>query len=202
VIDLDRASLDRVLPSTSGSADWDDVMDRSRAHQSRRRRHLVVLAVVALVVVGTASALGVRALVLDTGSTALPPAGATPSAPETGELVIWYGGRPLSPVHQVWVYADGRVIWRDEAGPVGVADAAGEIRTGFLEQRLNPEGVELLRSELIATGLFDHDRSLGGSNEWSGQTRGWGSMQVRNGGRLVRGYQVGRSPTGRAGSDR
>jgi hypothetical protein len=57
VIDLDRASLDRVLPSTPGSADWDDVMSRFRAHRSGRRRRLVlasatlaIAAAVALVV--------------------------------------------------------------------------------------------------------------------------------------------------------
>ncbi len=182
-MDLDRASLDRVLPSTPGPADWNDVMGRVHAHQGRRRRHLVVLAVVALLAVGTACAFGVRAILLDEGSTALPPEGATPSTPETGELVIHYYGRPglgHPPVHQVWVYADGRMIWRDEAGPVGVADAAGEVRTGFLEQRLTTEGVELVRSELISTGLFDRDRSLLDSREWF-----WGSMQVRIGDRLV-----------------
>ena len=73
--DLDRASLDRVLPSTPGSADWDDVMSRSRARQGRRRRRLVVLAAAALVaVVGTASAFGgVRDLFLDKGFIGLPP---------------------------------------------------------------------------------------------------------------------------------
>lgn len=186
MIDLDRASLDRALPATPGAADWDDVMSRASTHHGRRRRHLVVLAAIALVVVGTASAVCVKTLVLAGGSTALPPQGATPSAPETGELVIHYDGRPgvgHPPVHQVWVYADGRLIWRDEAGPVGVADAAGEVRTGFLEQRLTPEGVELLRSEIVSTGLFDRDRSLSGPSAWNGSF--WGTLQTRNGKRLV-----------------
>jgi len=165
VTDFDHTSLDRILPSAPSSPDWDDVMSRARTQQGRRRRRLAVLAAVALVAVGTASAVCVRAILLDTGSTALPPAGAPPSAPETGELVIHYDGRPgltdgWTPVHQVWVYAAGRVIWRDEGGPFGVADGTGEVRTGLLEQHLTPEGVELLRAEVISTGLFDRDRHL------------------------------------------
>ena len=49
VTELDRASLDRLLPATPGPADWDDVMSRAGTHQRRRRRLLVVLAAVALV---------------------------------------------------------------------------------------------------------------------------------------------------------
>jgi hypothetical protein len=45
----------------------------------------------------------------------------------------------------------GRVIWRREGGPTGVDG----VRTGLLEQHLTPEGIELLRSEIISTGLFD-----------------------------------------------
>jgi Tol biopolymer transport system component len=64
--DLDRASLDRILPSTPGSADWEDVLRRSGAGRGARRRRLVALAAAVLVVVvGTASAFGtVRDLVL------------------------------------------------------------------------------------------------------------------------------------------
>jgi Tol biopolymer transport system component len=64
--DLDRASLERVLPSTPGSADWEDVLRRAGAGRGARRRRLVALAAAVLVVVvGTASAFGtVRDLVL------------------------------------------------------------------------------------------------------------------------------------------
>ena len=31
MIDLDRDSLDRLLPTAAGAPDWDDVMSRSRA---------------------------------------------------------------------------------------------------------------------------------------------------------------------------
>ena len=55
---IDRATLDRILPPTAAPADWDDVIDRAGVGTRRRPRRLVVVAVAALVVVGTASALG------------------------------------------------------------------------------------------------------------------------------------------------
>ena len=57
MIDLDRASVDRILPATSGAADWDDVLSRVRAHQARRRRRIVVLAAASLLLT-TATATG------------------------------------------------------------------------------------------------------------------------------------------------
>jgi Tol biopolymer transport system component len=66
--ELDRASLDRSLPAAAGQADWDDVLRRSGARRGRRRAALVALVVAALVIAGTASALGtVRAFFLGTG---------------------------------------------------------------------------------------------------------------------------------------
>lgn len=91
------------------------------------------------------------------GFIGLPPAGATPSTPERGELVLgFYGGTTKGPAGRtrLRVYADGRVIWQRDANlPYG----ANLSSTGFLEQRLTPEGVELLRSEALSTGLFDRD---------------------------------------------
>jgi hypothetical protein len=169
VTDLDRATLERVLPTAPGPADWGEVMSRYRAHQGRRRRRLVALVAAALVVaVGTASAFGtVRDFVLDRGFIGLPPVGATPSAPESGELVLrwtgnsethkrphWRGGF-AAPFVGAWVYADGRMIWwRDGQVPEG----ANELTSGYLEQHLTPEGVELLRSEVV--GLLDRSRAL------------------------------------------
>lgn len=57
MIDLDRASVDRLLPATPGAADWDDVLSRVRAHQGRRRRRIVVLAAASLFL-ATATATG------------------------------------------------------------------------------------------------------------------------------------------------
>jgi hypothetical protein len=163
------------------AADWDDVLDRAGAVRWRRRRlarslwrggrrrKLVVALAVALVVAAVAAAAygTVRVLFLDKGFIGLPPVGATPSAPESGELVLrWEGksatharGRYAAPLVRAWVYADGRIIW-SEQGPSSrtVPEGANEFTSGYLEQRLTPEGVELLRSAVA--GLFDRSRTL------------------------------------------
>ena len=61
--DLDHTSLDRILPPSSGSADWADVLRRAGRGRERRGRRLVgVVAALLVLVVGTASAFGVRDL--------------------------------------------------------------------------------------------------------------------------------------------
>jgi hypothetical protein len=112
------------------------------------------------------------------GPPGLPSAGAKPSRPERGELVTTYYGWPSSGVLQVMVFADGRVISR---GDFSVAD---ELNTGFLEQRLTPEGVELLRSEVISSGLFDRDHHFdeGASVPGDGEEGLiWGEIRVDEG---------------------
>jgi hypothetical protein len=173
VTDLDRDSLDRILPDTPGSADWNDVL--SRFHASRggpRRRRLVMLAATALVaIVGTASAIGgVRDLFLDRGFIGLAPEGATPSAPESGDLVVhWEAFTATLPpqregrdIFRAWAYADGRIIWARRAhvpGPNrGIPEGANEFNSGYLEQRLTPKGVELVRSAVA--GLFESSRTV------------------------------------------
>jgi hypothetical protein len=49
------------------------------------------------------------------------------------------------------VFADGRLVWAQDAD---LPQGANPLSTGWLEQRLTPEGVELLRSELLASGLL------------------------------------------------
>ncbi|HET7236912.1 MAG TPA: hypothetical protein VFK59_10835 [Actinomycetota bacterium] len=113
------------------------------------------------------------------GFIGLPPEGATPSTPSTGELVVSLYGRSTTDGglrFRAWVYADGRIVWDKEGDyPYG----ANGSTTGYLEQRLTAEGVELLRSEIVETGLFDRDRAL--------RSEGviWGLAQVRLGDRLV-----------------
>ncbi len=84
---------------------------------------------------------------------ALPPAGATPSSPEHGELVLYVDGEGIAAdraLTRMYLYADGRLIWLREGDlPPG---ATGH---NIFEQRLTPEGAELMRSEVIASGLFD-----------------------------------------------
>jgi hypothetical protein len=219
--DLDRATLDRILPSTTGSPDWADVMGRFRTAQGRRRRRVLTLALTALVIgVGTASAFGtVRDLFLDRGFIGLPPEGAPPSAPENGELVVHWEGftaalppqRRAKDIVRAWVYADGRIIWDrrpHHPGPEkGIPEGANELNSGYLEQRLTPDGVQLLRSEIAR--LFDRSRSLletvpsDDDPWWGGQKRrlalfvpndfrsGWGRVEVRDGDRLSRLHWLG-----------
>ena len=133
-----------------------------------RRGLLALVAAALIVVVGTASAIGgVRDFFLDRGFIGLPPVGATPSTPESGEpsSIGWGAARPSTrtlrqPLVRAWVYADGRIIWAEEPGHSSrpIAEGANEFTSGYLEQRLTPEGVELLRS--AAAGLLDRSRHL------------------------------------------
>lgn len=116
------------------------------------------------------------------GLVGLPPEGATLSTPSRGELVLGFmfghsGGDPGR--FSVLVYADGRLIWQRHGG--GEGDYAIEYSTGLLEQRLTPEGVELVRAEVLSTGLFDRDRNLGYVGDMY-----FGLIEVSNGDRLIR----------------
>ena len=124
-----------------------------------------------------AAGIGLKGLALE---------GATPSTPETGELVLNIlfghvsGGDPGR--FRVYLYADGRLIWERLADRTGGANPyATPYSTGLVEQRLTPEGVELLRSEVLSTGLFDHDLNLS-----SGEGLYFGRIEVRDGARFVR----------------
>jgi hypothetical protein len=136
---------------------WEDVLRRAGAtRKSGRRRLVIAFAVVAVAAAIAAAAVGgVRDFVLRTGFIGLPPIGATPSSPASGELEIWYWARWAANGKdgrtRAWVYADGRLIsWGGPDRP----GSANPLSTGFLEQRLTPEGVERLRSEIAATGDF------------------------------------------------
>jgi len=182
--DFDRASLDRILPSPPGPASWDDVMSRARTQSGHRRRRLIVLAAVALVAVGTTSAFAMRAFFVDRGFIGVPPVGATPSAPESGalEMSYWVPSEGNPRRSKGWVYADGRLIRLLEGDPRARRLRAGANRwsSGFLEQRLTPEGVELLRSEIVSSGLFGHDLDIRAL-----QHPCLNYVQVRNGDRVV-----------------
>jgi hypothetical protein len=76
----------------------------------------------------------------------LPPEGATPSKPLRGELVMEDWGSDLGSWYAVNVYADGRLIWTRQVS------IPGQIVPPWIEQRLTPEGVELLRSGAVQLG--------------------------------------------------
>ncbi len=157
----------------------------SRVHAGNQRRRAMVLAVaIVAAVVGTASAFAVHTGVLGGAATRLPLEGAQPSSPGSGRLVLSYHGRPelrgfpgvFVPVNQVWVYADGRVIWRQEGGPSGV----GALATGLLERRLTPDGVDLVRSKVLETGLFERVLYLRSAHGLV-----WGAIRIHDGETLV-----------------
>ncbi len=178
--------------------DWVDVIGRvdkgwtsprrfrlSDGHSRRRRRLLVVLAVVVLVAVVSASALAVRAFFIGNGFIGIPPVGATASTPTRGELVLSAYGVTAHSRNKVWVYRDGRMIFQRELRPgtKHPPGSANQESTGFLEKHLTPEGVEILQSEIMSTGLFGHDRDLAVA---SPVVPFFNSISVRNGARLVR----------------
>jgi hypothetical protein len=154
-------------------------VETGRTKRSRARRFaLIAAAAVFVVVVGSATALAVRTFVVDKGFVGLPAEGATPSTPATGKLVLSFVGRSTTDqrLTQVWVFADGRLIW---ARPGSLAEGANDFTTGLLEQHLTPAGVEQLRSEVLSTGLFDHDLAL------STTRLIWGEITARVEDRLV-----------------
>ena len=110
----------------------------------------------------------------------VPAAGVTASAPTTGTMLI-----SLKPTATTtWtLYADGRILWQKwTTAGVATVVPAGERRldTGVVQQRLTLKGVQLVRSKIVSTGLFEHNLmlDLGGHGTWVFD-------QVRRGGRIV-----------------
>jgi hypothetical protein len=151
------------------SSEMVDIQDTERAEKTRpiRPRLLPLVAAAVIVIVGLAvffnrdaRFVGPASLVdpagADTrvGFIGLPPEGAPPSTPESGELVLQYlrdGPR------WGYVYADGRLIrWWHANLPEGANNGV----TGLLEQRLTPGGVELLRSKILSTAQSVDDSIL------------------------------------------
>jgi hypothetical protein len=106
------------------------------------------------------------------GFIGLPPPGAIPSGPNSAELVLSYFGRdPGSGKGQLWVYDDGRlIVERDGDHPEG----ANASSTGFLEQRLTPDGIQTLRAYVLSNGEPPVD-----------EPPFLGELRVRDGDRLI-----------------
>jgi hypothetical protein len=102
---------------------------------------------------------------LPDGLKGLPPAGATPSTPATGQLLATL---PIP----IWVYEDGRVI--------SARWTTHDDWTGFLEQRLTPEGVELVRAEILALEPLPWNSARGANCHFSG-----GNYAYTDGERIV-----------------
>jgi hypothetical protein len=97
----------------------------------------------------------------DTKLPGLPSDEAPPSTPTTGNLILSLEMNSLEkgPL-SMWVYEDGRYVWWFPLSPYLRDSNAPESATGLYQQRLTPQGVEMLRSEVVSTGLFERDLAL------------------------------------------
>jgi hypothetical protein len=145
---------------------------------------LATTVVVALAFVLAVAAAG-SASTKPTHFAGFPPEGVKASTPTTGTLLIGLTRWGLkSGAMTTWnVYADGRVIWQKwtSSGDATVVPVgARRLDTGYVQQRLTRQGVQLLLSKILATGLFEQDLMLhvGGHHAWV--------YQVRRGDRMVR----------------
>jgi hypothetical protein len=101
------------------------------------------------------------------------PTGTVPSTPEAGGLVLSFNARlsgRLDGDHfRMWLFADGRLIWKSDLEGVGRANpafGATPPTTAVIEQRLTPEGVSLMLSQVLASarvlGPAQNDEAGGG----------------------------------------
>lgn len=151
-------------------------------------RKLTAVTVLAAASVALIAALGIAtASVASAGGRAgtmthfagFPPVGVEASTPTTGTLVA---GLRLGLTE--WnVYASGRIIWQKwtpSGDATAIPSGASRLDTGFVQQRVTSRGVQLLRSKILATGLFEHNlRLIVGGN------RDWVFARVRRGDRIV-----------------
>jgi hypothetical protein len=112
-----------------------------------------------------------------------PAVGVKASTPTTGSLLLslTFPGQQTTERN---VYADGRIIWQrwTPSGDATVVPKGAKSRdTGYVQQRLTPRGVQLLRTKMVATGLFEHSLRLA-----VGRGNGWVVVEVRRGKRMVR----------------
>jgi hypothetical protein len=116
----------------------------------------------------------------------LPPVGVKASTPTTGRPEIGFsltGPRAGAETTTWYVYADGRFVWQKWSPPgdaTVVPTGAKKLDTGYVQQRLTLSGVQLLRSKILATGLFEHNLKLE-----VGRGKSWVTHQVRRGDRMV-----------------
>ena len=145
-----------------------------------RTTGLVALALVFALAVAAAGSASTTPDSLPTHFAGFPAEGLKASTPTTGRLLI--GLRPTETT--TWnVYSDGRVIWQkwtSSGEATVVPNGASRLDTGYVQQRLTPEGVQLLRSKILATGLFEHNLMLD-----VGSYHAWAYHQVRRGDRMV-----------------
>jgi hypothetical protein len=108
----------------------------------------------------------------------VPPQGTHPSTPTTGKLLLSF---VTTIPYVAWnVYADGRVIgqsWDSVGDPTVFPRGARMIDTSYVQRRLTPHGVHLLRARILSTGLFERDLRL--------RIPKWIQYQIRRGDHIV-----------------
>ena len=128
-----------------------------RRERKQRNQRIAATCVGVGVVLAVAIGIGLRALFSPVpvdqptpsptvGFIGVPPEGASPSSPATGELVASLDTRSSSGdpyITTLYVYADGRLIWERHGGPTGVPEGATPDNTGYLEQVLTQSKVHL-----------------------------------------------------------
>ena len=143
----------------------------------------------------------------------LPSEGLAASAPESGELVVSFNGRPESihlDFHRMWVFADGRLIWTRNldyesgyaVGQITADDRATALAAGrsafgdteptpaVIQQRLTPEGVDLLKWTVRSAGLHQVDPvgPNGAPTSWDLPGVLWGGLVADLDGKLVQAH--------------
>ena len=94
------------------------------------------------------------------GFLGMPPEDAEPTPVDGKLLYHMETSAPDGVKLDIWVHTDGSVVWLRHEG--GLDNGSIETDTGYVLQVLTPRGVELLRQEILDTGLFDHDRTFRG----------------------------------------
>jgi hypothetical protein len=150
--------------------------------QATRTTGLVVFALAFAPAVAAAGSASAKLDSHPTHFAGFPAEGVKASTPTTGRLLI--GLRSGTTGTTIWnVYSDGRIIWQkwtSSGDATVVPDGARRLDTGYVQQRLTPQGVQLLLSKLLATGLFEHNLMLA-----FGKHDAWAFHRVRRGDRLV-----------------
>jgi hypothetical protein len=162
---------------------FDDLI--KRRHRKRRNQRIAA-GVVGIAVFVAAIWIVTSGGVFDRTQTPAVPGPAETGPTETGELILsvyLYGDASArEELTHMYVYAGGRLIWsRDGALP----DGANDFYTGLVEQRLTPEGVELMRSEVISSGLIDPDSYMVDGQADPDLFPFFGTITVRDAGQLV-----------------
>jgi hypothetical protein len=140
--------------------------------------------IVSVAVLPTAAAASPTQRVRPVHFAGVPAVGVKASTPTAGSLLVGVRSWPTHGTDTDWnVYADGRIIWQKWTPPgdaTVVPTGARRLDTGYVQERLTPAGVQLLRSRILATGLFDHNLRLA-----LGKGHPQVSEQVRSGDRMV-----------------